>query len=145
MDYNHSPFLRSIKYICNNIDEILSEYVKGLTSIFQNHLKQVILYGDIPAIAYLFDMAPAIFTTWVDLDSNSIEILEEELHTLSNNRTTSSTPVIILGRTALENQTQIEKLALQKYELILQFARENGYRQCFQNKEYCVLVQSETK
>ena len=115
--------------------------------LYQNALnkKQVILYGDIPAIAYLFDMAPAIFTTWVDLDSNSIEILEEELHTLSNNRTTSSTPVIILGRTALENQTQIEKLALQKYELILQFARENGYRQCFQNKEYCVLVQSETK
>ena len=31
--------------MCNNIDEILSEYVKGLTSIFQNHLKQVILYG----------------------------------------------------------------------------------------------------
>jgi len=110
--------------------------------LYQNALnkKQAILYGDIPSLAYLFDMTPAIFTTWVDLDSNSIEILERELHTLSDNMAMNNTPVIILGRTAIENRNQTEKLVLQKYQLILEFARENDYRQCFENEEYCVLV-----
>jgi len=110
------------------------------TFLYQNALneKQVILYGDIPALAYLFDMPPAIFTTWADLDSNSIEILEKELDALSNKITQNTTPVIILGRTAIDNRNQAEKLALQKYQLILEFARENNYGQCFQNAEYCV-------
>lgn len=110
--------------------------------LYQNALnkKQVILYGNIPALAYLFDMPPAIFTTWADLDSNSMEILKGELDALSDKITSNTAPVIILGRTAVENQNQAEKLTLQKYQLILKFARENHYRQCFQNEEYCVYL-----
>ncbi len=110
--------------------------------LYQNELnkKQVILYGNIPALAYLFDMAPAIYTTWADLDSNSIEILKKELEELSNETALEKTPVIILGRTAIEHEMRTDGLAFQKYQLILEFVRENGYSQCFQNEEYCVFV-----
>ena len=49
--------------------------------LIENELntKQLILFGDIPALSYLFDMEPAIFTTWIDLDSNQIEQLRIDL------------------------------------------------------------------
>ena len=54
---------------------------KGYELTVKNELlqKEVILYGDIPAIAYIFDLKPAVYTTWADLNSNSLEQLETEL------------------------------------------------------------------
>ena len=69
-----------------------------------------------------------------------IEILKKELEELSNETALEKTPVIILGRTAIEHEMRTDGLAFQKYQLILEFVRENGYSQCFQNEEYCVFV-----
>ncbi|MDE7477770.1 MAG: acyltransferase, partial [Lachnospiraceae bacterium] len=68
--------------------------------LFQNELnqKQVILYGDIPTLSYLFDMEPAISTTWADLDSYSIETLEKELQRVTSDEIPDIAPVIIFGR-----------------------------------------------
>ena len=112
--------------------------------LYQNGLneKQVILYGNIPALAYLFEMEPALFTTWPDLDSNGIALLAESLGKLSNENLLKETPVIIFGRSGTEDLTEMEGMAYQKYVLIMQFARENGYTQCFENEEYRVFVQS---
>jgi len=112
------------------------------TYLYQNHLnqKQVILYGEIPALAYLFDMEPAVFTTWADLDSNSIDTLEEELDRLTADRTPDQLPVILFGRSAVEHLTEENGLKYQKWKLILDFAAENGYQQCFQNEAYLLLT-----
>lgn len=110
------------------------------TYLYQNDLnkKQVILYGKIPAIAYLMDMEPAIFTTWADLDSNSIDALEEDLDRLSGEAASDTLPVIIFGRPCVEGLTEADGLVYQKLERIVDFAEENGYKQCFDNEEYIV-------
>lgn len=108
--------------------------------LYQNDLnkKQVILYGRIPAIAYLMDMEPAIFTTWADLDSNSIDTLVEDLERLSDKTASDALPIIILGRPFVEGLTEADGLAWQKLERIMDFVEENGYRRCFDNEAYIV-------
>lgn len=110
--------------------------------LYQNNLnkKRVILYGEIPAIAYLMDMEPAIFTTWADLDSNSMDTLKEELNRLSDEAVSDTLPVIIVGRFYVENLTKAEELPYQKWRLIMDFAEKNGYRERFANEEYIVLT-----
>ena len=48
--------------------------------------KELVLYGNIPGLAYYLDMPPAIYTTWADLDSNPYERLEEELLAITQGR-----------------------------------------------------------
>lgn len=108
--------------------------------LYQNGLnkKQVILYGDIPSISYLLDMKPAIFTTWADLDSNSINLLEADLGRLTDQDASDALPVIILGRSSVEMLTQEDGIKYQKLKLIMDFAEESGYRQCFGNDAFIV-------
>lgn len=105
--------------------------------------KQVILYGDIPALAYLFDMEPAVSTTWADLDSNSMDTLEEELDRLTAGAAPDALPVMIFGRPSTERLAEEDgsadrELKREKWRLIMDFAEANGYRQCFSNEEYIV-------
>lgn len=41
--------------------------------------KELVLYGDICGLSYYLDRAPAIFTSWPDLDTNSLERLQSDL------------------------------------------------------------------
>ncbi len=45
--------------------------------------KKLILYGNIPGLSYYLDKGPAIYTAWADLNTNSLERLEEELQELT--------------------------------------------------------------
>ena len=51
-------------------------------------------------------MKPAISTTWPDLDSYGIKVLEEELARLSDETMPEKSPVIIYGRAAAEHLMQ---------------------------------------
>lgn len=108
--------------------------------LYQNayNEKQVILYGNIPALAYLLDMKPAIFSTWVDLDSNDIDVLKSELDALTLEADAQTLPVVIFGRQSTECLTESDGLEYQKLELIKDFMEENGYTQSFQNASYIV-------
>ena len=83
-------------------------------------------------------MEPAIFTTWADLDSNSIDLLEADLNRLADQVASDALPVIIYGRSSVEMLTQEDGLKYQKLKLIMDFAKENGYQQCFANNTYIV-------
>ena len=123
---------RSKKAALEELDAYL--YQSGL------HEKQVILYGDIPALSYLFDMKPAISTTWPDLDSYGIKVLEEELARLSNETMPEEAPVIIYGRAAAEHLMQTATGAkYEKLSRLMAFAQAQGYQQCFDNEEYVIL------
>ncbi|MDE6362709.1 MAG: hypothetical protein K2L86_00320, partial [Lachnospiraceae bacterium] len=102
--------------------------------------KQVILYGDIPAVSYLFEMEPAISTTWADLDSYGVDVLEEELARLANENMLEEAPVIILGSAAVERlMDKAEGAKYEKLSRILSFAQEYGYQQCFGSEQYRIL------
>lgn len=109
--------------------------------LYQNDLneKQVILYGKIAALAYLFDMEPAISTTWADLDSYGMDVLEQELERVSG-AAPEALPVVIFGRAEVERIADHDSLERQKLELVLDFMEANGYRRCFENDAYIVLA-----
>lgn len=106
--------------------------IEGLDSFLYNsglNKKQVILYGDIPTIAYIFDMEPAIFTTWADLDSNRLSLLAQDLDTLYQN---GETPVVIFGKEALAKKTQQGKTD-QKLDAVNAFMEASGYEMLYEN------------
>lgn len=96
--------------------------------------KQVILYGDIPAMAYILDMEPAVFTTWADLDSNRLSLLQQDLDALYQN---GETPVVILGKEALEKRVQQGKRDV-KFETISAFMEESNYEMLYENHLFAV-------
>lgn len=96
--------------------------------------ERVILYGDIPAIAYIMDMEPAVFTTWGDLDSNRLELLEQDLENLYQN---GETPVVILGTEALSLRAQQGKTN-EKLGAILAFAMKSDYVLVYENEMFAV-------
>ena len=100
--------------------------------------ERVVLYGNIPAIAYIFDMEPAIFTTWMDLDSKELERLEVDLNSLSGRiERSEEKPVVILSAKVsedLETTTDSKLIAIREYMEL------HGYVQGFQNEEYRVFI-----
>ncbi len=102
------------KAALEGLDDFL--YESGLNG------ERVILYGNIPAISYIFDMEPAIFTTWADLESNGISQLTEDLDALYAE---GETPLVIIGTQILEKDA--------KYEEIYAFAEKSGYETLYVN------------
>lgn len=93
--------------------------------------KKLILYGNIPGMSYYLDREPAIFTSWPDLDTNSIGQLQESLDEVNDwmhgkgAGITEDRPLVILGTEALQDE---------KLELIYRFMDENDYKQAFANE-----------
>ena len=114
--------------------------------ISQNDLKasEVILFGDIPAVSYLFDLKPAIYTTWVDLDSNSLELLKNNLTELENRD--EDYPIVILGNDAvayLDTMYMEKGMDTYKYRkliLIREFMEKNEYVKSFSNDVFSVFI-----
>lgn len=120
--------------------------------------REVILYGEIPALSYYLQM-PSVFNPWSDLRSYSRETMEkameEAVHELENG--TLKRPVIIVENkyaryweagdeayradfNALELPLQKEKLrgAYEKWLLIREFMEEYQYRETFTNEKFTI-------
>ena len=98
--------------------------------------KEVILYGDIPAISYIFDLRSAVYTTWADLDSNPLGQLKEELEseTLRQKK-----PLLIVSAEAsgrLEDESAREKD--QKLAAIYRYLSEMEYEKTYASTQYCI-------
>jgi len=111
--------------------------IEGLDSFLYDsglNKKRVILYGDIPAMAYIFDMEPAIFTTWADLASNRLSLLERDLEALYQN---GETPVVILGKEALGIKAQQGKEDA-KLDAVNAFLEASDYGIVYENDLFAV-------
>ncbi len=127
-----------------------AEAMTGLTAyVKENGLQgqEVILYGQIPSLSYYLQM-PSAFNPWSDLASYDIEVMANKMAQLSG-----ETPVIIVGDsydlweegrvTATVNDGTSSENALKiqedpKWELIVGFMEENGYRLAFQNEKFAL-------
>ena len=78
---------------------------------------ETILFGDIPGISYLFDLPPAVFTTWPDLESNLTEKFDEALTNLAD------PPLVIVRPEASDMYEHSER----KYNLLLLYLERGGY------------------
>lgn len=112
--------------------------------------KKVILYGNIPGIAYYMDLPPAVYTTWADLDSNSTDRLVQELKELTQTMTKENRPLVIMSTDIMAegilaakggtDETSGSQMTAweQKYNAILTFMEENEYVLVFANEKYVV-------
>lgn len=90
--------------------------------------EETIVFGNAPGLHYLYDLPPALSTTWVDLDSYPTAQFEEELGSLT------TTPLVILH----EDDSQSESSA-EKEEILRTFLSEKGYLSVYNKNGYNVL------
>ena len=128
----------------------ISEYVntRGLAG------KDVLLYGQIPALSYYLQM-PAAFNPWPDLDSYQIAQLEEDMHKMQERMDADATyrPVVLLekkyavyleaGEDALEALQPTERersLIVDNAKLLLigEFMDAYGYEKTFENEKFVI-------
>jgi len=95
--------------------------------------RKVILYGDIPALAYILAMEPAIYTTWIDLDSNSASRLKKELDAISAD-SDEPLPVVIYRADAYDAAKPA------KAEMIWEFLEKNNYQRVYRGERYIVCI-----
>ena len=98
--------------------------------------KEVILYGDIPAISYLFDLKSAVYTTWADLASNPLQQLEDEL---TSKELREKKPLVIMSADAAIRMTQeAEREADKKLKAISEYLVEMEYDSTYCSSQFYV-------
>lgn len=141
--------MRSNSMTAEVLEEITVFMLEGSSEYGQ---KDLILYGNIPGLAYYLNMPPAIYTTWADLDSNPLDRLKEELGKISESRgdDLETRPLVVLTPSLdaflAENEqamdfwgTDREKCEQdEKLKAISGFLTENSYEQVFANEAFVV-------
>lgn len=104
--------------------------------------REVILYGEIPGLAYLLNMPPALSTSWSDLDSYLIEEYKQDMA-----RITTSPVIIIASPIAAYlnedadgmNWFGTDRDALdsdEKLQILADYMEDHSYRETFANGRY---------
>ena len=116
--------------------------------------RTLLTFGGVPGLSYLFDMEPALSTTWVDLESYSEEQFEKEMTDLGGLAMTThreQLPVIIMlvdeshpyddeSLAALKGGTQEDRKAL----ILRTLLEEGGYETVYEVGDYIVKVSAGT-
>ena len=92
--------------------------------------KKLLQFGKAPGLSYLLDMKPAIFTTWPDLDSNTVDNFNAALMAFegANNE---ELPVVIVNPD-FEGEVSAEK----KYDMLLDFLQTWKYNKVFESDRF---------
>lgn len=114
--------------------------------------KKLILYGNIPGLSYYLDKGPAIYTAWADLNTNSLERLEEELQELAGlyKENHKDRPLVILSPPLAAYLSGEEKTIAwwgvdvesckkdEKLKAIEEYMEAGAYEQVFGNEAFVV-------
>ena len=143
-----SRILRGMKTNAGNAGtlEELNTFMLENNTEYRN--KKVILYGNIPGLSYYLHKAPAVYTSWADLDTNSYERLAEDLNTLNQTMTEENRPLVIFSEEIMAQVLDLQENGMtgegsvweQKLKAILDFMTENEYQMVFENEKYAVFV-----
>ena len=96
---------------------------------------KVILFGGIPGISYIFDMEPAIDTTWPDLDSYSIQNFDNQLMDLSVSK--EPTPTVIIGK----DMADYANIGM-KYDILMDYIINHDYNKVFEGERFMVFAEN---
>ncbi len=143
-----SRILRGMKTNAGNAGtlEELNTFMLENNTEYRN--KKVILYGNIPGLSYYLHKAPAVYTSWADLDTNSYERLAEDLNTLNQTMTEENRPLVIFSEEIMAQVLDLQgngtegdgSVWEQKLKVILDFMTANGYRMVFGNEKYVIFA-----
>ncbi len=103
-------------------------------AIDDNDLKnnKVLLYGNVPGLSYVFDLEPAMDTTWPDLDSYAFSNFHEQLAMLSDS---GETPAVIIGKEGIDEGTNTLK-----FDDLMDFIDNHDYNKVFESDRFMIFV-----
>lgn len=140
---DNNPVLQGI-YMSPERAQWMSE-ITGYVEDADLEGREVLLYGDIPSLAYYLNMPPS-FNCWIDLDSYSLSAMEEDMEELeaqieSQSEVGSQMPVVILE----QKYSDYENMAKEdpKLDLIRSFMDKYEYGLTFRNEKFLVLEAGE--
>ena len=102
---------------------------------------EVLLYGDVPALAFYFSLKPVISSTWPDLESFSYEKFSKEMDLLIEEATL---PMVITNVATKESFSKVKELENEntnwekKIIKLRQFLENNQYKESYSNEAFVV-------
>ena len=108
--------------------ETLNELNKAME---ENGLKddKVLLFGNVPGLSYIFDLEPAIDTTWPDLDSYGAFLFHQELELITD----KELPTVIIGKDGIG-----EGANTAKFDDLMDFIGNHDYNKVFESDRFIV-------
>lgn len=104
--------------------------------------REVILFGNVPALAFYYELSPALSSTWPDLQSFSYAKFESEIDKL---KAEEKTPVIMVSSKPsdvgeYDNATESLK---KKWQCLGDFMESNMYQKVFTNDAFTIYIVQE--
>ncbi|SFU67739.1 hypothetical protein SAMN02910342_01348 [Butyrivibrio sp. INlla21] len=93
---------------------------------------KVLTFGEIPGIPYVFDMSPAINTTWPDLDSYSVDSFDDALSSLDASK--EPAPTVIIGYKENDGYANFSV----KYDKLMDYIGKHDYNKIFESDRFTV-------
>ncbi len=117
--------LKTTSYNAGSLDEL----AKALSD---NDLlgRKTVFFGGIPGLSYIFDLEPALDTTWPDLDSYSTDKFDVGL---MDTQALDELPTVIIGK-EMQEYANIEE----KYDILLDYIANHDYNKVFENNRFIV-------
>ncbi len=126
--YSENPKVSALKTTSYNA-ETLDELQEALSD---NDLlgKKTVFFGGVPGLSYIFDLEPALDTTWPDLDSYSTDKFDREL---MDTQALDELPTVIIGK-EMQEYANIEE----KYDILLDYIANHDYNRVFESERFVV-------
>lgn len=94
---------------------------------------KLLQFGNAPGLSYLYDMEPAIYTTWPNLASNKVEDFDSAMLNMTDY------PVIVTDSSILSDSFA----AKDKLDILLDYIASNDYNIIFEDGKYVVYAPSQ--
>ena len=114
---------KSLKGMYTN-RENAEEITKVLKLIEKEKPDELILYGNCPGFVYLTGIPSAMSSSWSDLDSNSLSLIEEDLKVIKDNINKSDSYHLMA---IVREEEPISDAYIQKKDKILGFLKDEGF------------------
>jgi hypothetical protein len=101
---------------------------------------EVLLYGDVPALAFYFSLKPVISSTWPDLESFSYEKFSKEMDLLVEKNQFPMVIINVATKESLGNVKELEENTNREKKIIKlrQFLENNQYKESYSNEAFVV-------
>ena len=137
-EVTNSEILANIKTTKENALNLqgLNDYL--LTKEMKN--SKVLLYGDVPSLAFYFSLEPVLSSTWPDLESFSYQKFSEEIDSIIED---NQLPMVIINtatKESLDDVKEIEENTNREKKIIKlrQYLENNQYKESYSNEAFVV-------
>ena len=104
--------------------------------------REAVLFGNVPALAFYYELKPALSSTWPDLQSFSFSKFESEIDGF---KAEGKTPVVLVSSKPSdvgENEDATESLK-KKWQCLGDFMESNMYQKVFANDAFTIYIVQE--